>query len=86
MKMMRDMEEQGNWTFVYLGANHDAWAVAQKYGFQRGNTMSTISTKQGVVASYSVLARSTRKYAGSSVMNTNNFVSYHQQVEVEPTK
>lgn len=32
-------EGQG-WTFVYLGANQDAWKVGQTFGMSQGNTMS----------------------------------------------
>lgn len=38
--MIQEKERQGNWTFVYLGANQDAWAVGQRMGFQAGNVQN----------------------------------------------
>lgn len=60
-------EKNGNWTFVYLGANQDAWAVGQKFGMQAGNVanyataampavmknMARASSAYGMRASYS---------------------------------
>jgi uncharacterized protein YegL len=34
---------EGNWTFVFLGADQDAWAQAQGLGIARGNTISYAS-------------------------------------------
>lgn len=84
--MMCKLEKQGNWTFVYLGANHDAWAVAQKYGFSHNNIMQTNSTGAGVISAYFTLATATRTYAGSGKQHTNKFVTPQQQAEVEATK
>jgi len=33
------------WTFVYLGADQDAWDVSQNLGFSQGNTLSYNSAK-----------------------------------------
>jgi Mg-chelatase subunit ChlD len=41
------IEEKGDWTFVYLGANQDAWAVGTKMGIAAGNTMSYAQSKTG---------------------------------------
>jgi len=42
-------EKIGNWTFVYMGADQDAWAVASNLGFAQGNVMSFASTTTGTV-------------------------------------
>ena len=41
------IEEKSDWTFVYLGANQDAWAVGTKMGIAAGNTMSYAQNKTG---------------------------------------
>ncbi len=37
--------ENNKWTFIYLGADHDSWTQAQKFGIARGNTMDFDKTK-----------------------------------------
>lgn len=37
--MIADKEKEG-WTFVYLGANQDAWQVGQSFGLSKGQTMT----------------------------------------------
>jgi len=41
--MVQERERQG-WTFVFLGADQDAWNTSQYLGFSLGNTMSYDST------------------------------------------
>jgi len=43
-KLIRSKEKEGNWTFVFLGADQDAWSQAQKMGISRGNSMSYASS------------------------------------------
>lgn len=42
-------EQAGNWTFVYMGADQDAWAVASSLGFAQGNVLSYASATTGTV-------------------------------------
>lgn len=37
-KLVNKLQKSGNWTFIYLGANVDSWAEANKIGIPRGNT------------------------------------------------
>ena len=37
-RMLKDHEAKG-WTFVYLGADHDAWAAGRDIGLSGGNTI-----------------------------------------------
>ena len=38
--LITEKTEEGNWTFVFLGADQDAWATASRLGISRGNTVS----------------------------------------------
>ena len=40
MELIQSYEAKGNWTFVYLGANVDAYAEASSIGIAPGNTAS----------------------------------------------
>lgn len=53
-KMITNCEARKNWTFTYLGANQDAFAVGQAMGIHRGSTLSTVDTAQGTRAAYNV--------------------------------
>ncbi len=46
---IKQREEAGNWTFVYMGADQDAWAIASQLGFAQGNVMSYASAATGSV-------------------------------------
>ena len=64
-------EEAGNWTFVYLGADQDAWAAAQGLGFAAGNVAAYAGhATKGV---FDLLARGTIQYSVSKVSNSKNF-------------
>lgn len=39
-KLIKDKEAQGNWTFVFLGADMDAWEQGATMGFSSANTAS----------------------------------------------
>lgn len=40
VKKLIQAKEQEGWTFVYLGANQDAWKVGASFGLSKGQTMS----------------------------------------------
>jgi uncharacterized protein YegL len=64
-------EEAGNWTFVYLGADQDAWAASQGLGFAAGNVAAYAGNATADV--FRKLARSTARYSASSVRQSSSF-------------
>jgi len=64
-------QEKIGWTFVYLGADQDAWANSQKLGLSKGNTLAycSMNTKK----TYGMLANSTIGYAANKKIKTNTF-------------
>jgi hypothetical protein len=53
-------KEAEGWTFVYLGANQDAWQVGQTFGLHKGQTMSySTANMAGTMRS---LSESTKSY------------------------
>lgn len=85
-KIVEDLQSKGNWTFVYLGANQDAYAEAQKYGIPTANAVSWNSSPTGTTASMNILRGATATYAASSLKSTTAFYSKAQQKKVEETK
>lgn len=59
LNLITRKESEGNWTFVYLGANQDAFAVGTQIGFKGGNTASYFATADSVKDTYSSLATNT---------------------------
>jgi len=47
--MITERQDKRGWTFAFLGANQDAWAVSQGLGMVRGNTMTYNQAKTGQV-------------------------------------
>ena len=75
--MIADKEAEG-WTFVYLGANQDAWSVGSSFGLSKGQTMTySVSDMDGTMETLSAQTtayrsmRSTGAVAYGSV--TKNF-------------
>lgn len=69
--MMKVREAAGNWTFVYLGADQDAWSAAEGLGFAHGNVAAYAGANtRGVFQS---LAVSTQSYSQSGVASSTSF-------------
>lgn len=77
-QLIKAKEAEG-WTFVFLGANQDAWQVGQTFGMTKGNTMTydtnnmhdTMTTLSAATSSY----RSVRSkgIVGSTEASTDFF-------------
>lgn len=67
--LIQELEKKGNYTFVYMGANQDAWANAQKFGISKGNTYSWDATPMGAINSMQDLTRGTKIYASAMASN-----------------
>jgi len=68
---MKLREAAGNWTFVYLGADQDAWAASQGLGFAAGNVAAYAGHATSGV--FRALAHSTIRYSASSVRQSSSF-------------
>ena len=64
--LIKKKQDEDDWTFVFLGADQDAWEAGQKLGLHRGNVMSFASGEMN----------NTMKRAGGQsavfCMSTNN--------------
>jgi len=70
VNLIKEQEKTG-WSFVYLGANQNAWGHAQQFGLSHGNVLSydSLHTKE----MYSCLASQTVGFARNSSLTTKNF-------------
>jgi hypothetical protein len=79
-------EDEGNWTFVYLGANQDAFATSQQFGYSLQNTSNFNVTPKGIDVMVASLSAATRSYSAAPSMSTGAFYTETQQKENEQTK
>lgn len=76
---VKELEKSGNWSFVYLGANQDAWAAGQKFGMQAGNVAAFVATSGGIQQTMQTMAANTRAYSAQATMQTQSFFSQQDQ-------
>ncbi len=63
-EMIKDRQDAGNWTFVFMGANQDSYAAGGGVGFGDGNIQDFAATSASVHDSFSEFTRSTVAYRG----------------------
>jgi len=83
---IKELQEAGNWTFVFLGANQDSWAVAQAMNFHAANVSNFNATGDGVNKVFATMSANTRGFAASGQSATSAFFSKKDQDELEHTK
>lgn len=76
----------GNWTFVYLGANQNSYAVAQDFGIKHGNISNFNATVRGMGQTMNTVAVNTCFFSASGTSSTDNFLSKEDQDKLNSTK
>jgi len=69
--LIKEKEKEGTWTFVYLGANQDAWGVGKGLGLHQGNVMDYNGIDTG--DTFGHLAHVTCNYCSMDSSKTTNF-------------
>lgn len=69
--MIRAREATGRWTFVYLGANQDAWAASREMGMQPGN--SAPFTTREIGPAFTAVAEATVAFRQSTERSSRDF-------------
>lgn len=78
-KLISGLEEKGNWTFTYLGANQDAFAVAQRFGMRKGNVSVYQATERGTGVAFASMSVNTQSFARGDSMNLGDFYEKDQE-------
>lgn len=84
-KLKKKLEDKGNWTFIYLGANQDAEKTAAQFDFSASNVSNFNATQKGTGMAFATLSVATRSYSASPVMNTSAFYTDTQKKQNEET-
>ncbi|SRR5258708_7829682 len=82
-KLVTDLGAKKNWTFTYLGANQDAWANAQNWGFDKGNVSNYNPTRKGTAQVFTTMSVNTGAFAASGNTSTKSFYSDQDKVKLE---
>ena len=85
-ELKKQKEDEGNWTFVYLGANQDAFATAKNWGYSTSNVSNFNATHAGTTVAFANLSVATRSMSASPSMSTSAYFTAEQQKKNEQTK
>jgi hypothetical protein len=69
--LIAKLEKEGNWTFVFMGADQDAWANASKIGISQGNTLSYSGAE--TLKTFRKAALCSTQYMASADLSTKSF-------------
>ena len=72
-KLISDLEENANWTFVYLGADQDSFGIGASMGIKSGNTMNYRATGQSHSSAVQNLTTATLARKRSVDTKTSSF-------------
>ena len=64
--VIEELEEDGSWTFSFMGANQDSVLTARSFGIGAGNVVNYTSTNAGTAAAYSTLSSAITTRANSN--------------------
>ena len=84
--LVKELEARGNWTFVFLGANQDAFATASSWGVHKGNTANFNASGAGLGATWQAMSVSTGSMLRGQSLNTKAYFSKDQQDQLKNTK
>ena len=84
--LKKSLEKQGNWTFVYLGANQDAWDTARQWGYRTQNVATYNATTRGTGSTYAAMQVSTSSFAAQDAQMTADFIPQEVQQKLKETK
>lgn len=85
-RLIQEREAKGNWKFVYLGANQDSYAVAQKYGINANAIVNFMATNAGMTRAMNTMSAATMSYSSEAQSNIVDFFSENQKKDIEKGK
>jgi uncharacterized protein YegL len=77
--MIEEMKEHFKWNFVFLAANQDAFASADKIGISKGNAVNFAATSDGINVAYKTASRVSTYYRTTSEDNYDNIVKQSEE-------
>jgi ADP-heptose:LPS heptosyltransferase len=73
--LINKLQKEGNWTFVFMGANQDSYANAAQMGITKGNVMNWTADKEGTKSVFAAMAFRSAQYADLMTANASRGVA-----------
>jgi len=88
LKALIQQKEAEGWTFVFLGANQDAWKVGQTFGMAQANTMTySTGNMSGAMETLSAATTAYRGMVASGAINSEaTFKGFFQDPKAKDVK
>jgi hypothetical protein len=90
-ELIKDLEDNSAWTFVYLGANQDAFSTARQFGIRTADkTLSYSNDQLGNQVAYSSLRSATSRAvmasAATGMANAREYFTADEREETAKTR
>jgi len=72
--MIKTKEEQGNWSFLFVGATVDTWIDAESLGMQKGNVV--LYKPENTGSAMTAVSKTCVRFINSGVKNSSSLTSY----------
>lgn len=72
-EMITHQTDKYQWSFVYIGANQDAWAVGNSLGIAATSNLTWASNSKGTSLAFASLNNNTRFYRASAINTSYSF-------------
>lgn len=79
---IKELEDNENWAFIYLGANQDAFSVGGSLGFNPNGTANWDSDVTGSNKMYRVMSKTMSSYRSTGVVNLTKIMEDENKGEV----
>ncbi len=76
-KMIKKQKEKFNWEFIFLGANIDALATAEKFGIEKDFAVNYHADEKGTTVNYEAVSEAVISYRQGHKLNK----AWKQQIE-----
>ena len=79
-ELIRKLEDEHGWTFVYLGANQDSFATASQFGFRDAhNTLNWEASNQGIALAAGATMSATTRYLDNSQARGGSYSCFRNE-------
>ena len=82
-KIIEDLRAKGNWEFVYLGANQDAFSVAGGMGISVSNSMNFTADSEDTKILYRKMSKMSASYRSSAMYSDTSNIMAQASLEVD---
>jgi Mg-chelatase subunit ChlD len=82
---IKSLQEKGNWTFTYLGANQDMWDISRQLNIPISNTYAFCATNAGVSSASNYTSGRLNNYAEARLKGVRSFDAFFDPSDTSTT-